>query len=164
MSSVFIIVGKFSGDTLALAAAALRAVGDSKASPYILTTSGLLNVIFNIIFVTVFDMSVDGVALATAISKYALAIAVIIVLVKRRNECYTLSFRKLRISAPVIKKISKNQKISVHLHYAISCRTISLVSYFVDHRYNTDRPCLAIALKKLLRADFDNVLKECKIK
>lgn len=87
------------------AAAALRAVGDSKTSLYILTASGLLNVIFNIIFVTVFDMSVDGVALATAISKYASAIAVVIVLVKRQNECYTLSFRKLGISAPVLKKM-----------------------------------------------------------
>ncbi|MBR2467167.1 MAG: MATE family efflux transporter [Clostridia bacterium] len=86
-------------------AAALRAVGDSKTSLYILTASGLLNIVLNIVFVTAFDMSVDGVALATAISKYASAIAVVAVLLKRRGECYALSFGKLRISMPVLKKM-----------------------------------------------------------
>ncbi len=87
------------------AAAALRAVGDSKTSLYILAASGVLNIVLNIVFVTAFDMSVDGVALATAVSKYASAIAVVTVLIKRRGECYALSFGNLRISAPVLKKM-----------------------------------------------------------
>lgn len=87
------------------AAASLRAVGDSKTSLYILTASGLLNVLLNVFFVCVFGMSVDGVALATAISKYVSAIAVIIVLFKRRGECYAFSFRKLKITGLLLKKM-----------------------------------------------------------
>ena len=79
------------------AAAALRAVGDSRTSLRILALSGLLNVGLNLVFVLVFNMSVGGVALATSVSKYASAIAVILVLLKRRDEVYGFSFRKIGI-------------------------------------------------------------------
>ena len=50
-------------------AALLRAVGDTKRPLYFLTLSGIINVIFNLIFVIVFHMGVAGVALATIISE-----------------------------------------------------------------------------------------------
>ncbi len=84
------------------AAAALRAVGDSRTSLIILAVSGLLNVALNLLFVMGFGMSVSGVALATAISQYASAIAAVYVLHRRRNEPYALSFAKLRISKPLL--------------------------------------------------------------
>ena len=49
-------------------------------------------------------MSVEGVALATIISQYASAVAVIFVLCKT-NESYRFLFRKLRFDAPSLKKI-----------------------------------------------------------
>ena len=49
-------------------AAILRATGDSKRPLYILTATGILNVLLNVIFVVAFKMSVRGVALATVIS------------------------------------------------------------------------------------------------
>ena len=48
-------------------AALLRAVGDTKRPLYFLTLAGIINVIFNLIFVIVFHMVVAGVALATII-------------------------------------------------------------------------------------------------
>lgn len=50
-------------------AALLRAVGDTKHPLYFLTLAGIINVIFNLIFVIVFHMGVAGVALATIISE-----------------------------------------------------------------------------------------------
>ena len=79
------------------AAAALRAVGDSKTSLRILGLSGLLNVGLNLIFVFVFHMSVGGVALATAISKYASVISILVIMYKRRDEIYHFSPAKMGI-------------------------------------------------------------------
>lgn len=59
-------------------AAALRALGDSKTPLMILTSAGVINVIFNIIFVCTFGMDVDGVATATVISQYIAMIWIII--------------------------------------------------------------------------------------
>lgn len=50
-------------------AALLRAVGDTKRPLYFLTLAGIINVIFNLIFVILFHMGVAGVALATIISE-----------------------------------------------------------------------------------------------
>lgn len=58
-------------------AAILRGVGDTKRPLYYLTFSGVVNVVLNLIFVIIFDMSVAGVALATIISQYISAILVI---------------------------------------------------------------------------------------
>ncbi len=80
------------------AASILRAVGDSRTSLSILGVSGILNVGLNLVFVIVFHMSVDGVALATAISKYISAIAIVVVLCRRKGEGYAFSFAKLKIS------------------------------------------------------------------
>jgi Na+-driven multidrug efflux pump len=50
------------------AAAILRAVGDSRHPMYYLVITGILHVGFNLFFVIVLHMSVDGVAWATVIS------------------------------------------------------------------------------------------------
>lgn len=64
------------------AGAILRAMGDTKRPLYYLTASGIVNVVLNLIFVTVFKMDVAGVALATIISQYISAFLVIKCLVK----------------------------------------------------------------------------------
>lgn len=49
--------------------AILRAMGDTKRPLYILVLSGIVNVVLNLVFVIVFNMSVAGVAIATIISQ-----------------------------------------------------------------------------------------------
>ena len=78
-------------------ASALRSVGDSKTPLLILGISGLLNVGLNIVFVLCFNMTVDGVAIATSVSKLVSAIWVVLVLVSRRRECYCLKMNSLKI-------------------------------------------------------------------
>lgn len=86
-------------------ASVLRATGDSRTPLLIGATSGLINVLFNLFFVCVFKMSVDGVAIATVISQYFSATVVIVVLMRRRGECYQFSFRKLSIDKRLLARI-----------------------------------------------------------
>lgn len=50
-------------------AAILRSIGDTKRPLYFLLISGIINIIFNLIFVIVFKLGVAGVAMATVISE-----------------------------------------------------------------------------------------------
>lgn len=86
-------------------AATLRSVGDSKTPLIILSCTGIVNVLLNLLFVICFKMTVDGVALATIISQYISAAVVIIVLVMRTESPYALSFNKLKIDMPILKRI-----------------------------------------------------------
>ena len=78
-------------------ASVLRSIGNSKIPLIILASSGLINVLFNLLFVIVFHMSVAGVALATIISQYLSAIVVLLILYSKRNECYGFTPKRLRI-------------------------------------------------------------------
>ena len=77
-------------------AAILRAVGDTKRPLYFLTLAGVINVIFNLFCVIVFDMGVAGVAIATVISQAISAILVLYCLC-RSEGTYRLYFRRLHI-------------------------------------------------------------------
>ena len=88
-------------------AATLRSVGDSKTPLFILSLSGLTNVLLNLIFVIVFKMSVSGVAIATIASQYISAVAVIMVLFKRKGNPYTLNRSMLKIDKDILKQILK---------------------------------------------------------
>lgn len=74
----------------------LRTHGDSKRPMLIMAVSGLLNVALNLIFVLVFHMTVDGVAYATIVSKYASAIIVLWILFDPKGE-FKLSFKELKM-------------------------------------------------------------------
>ena len=68
-------------------ASILRAAGDTKSPLIFLTIAGVVNVVLNVIFVTVFHMNVAGVALATTISQGISAILVVIALMRRTDAC-----------------------------------------------------------------------------
>lgn len=87
-----------------MGAAILRAVGDSKRPFYFLVICALLNIGLDLLFVLVFEMGVDGVALATILSQGISAVLVIITLF-RTKSCVRLSFSKLKITMPIMKKI-----------------------------------------------------------
>lgn len=77
-------------------AAILRAIGDTKRPLYFLMVAGVINVIFNLIFVIVFDMGVAGVATATVISQVISAILILICLTRVEGMCH-LDLKKLKI-------------------------------------------------------------------
>lgn len=68
-------------------ASILRAVGDTKSPLIFLSIGGVINVTLNIILVTLFDMNVAGVALATIIAQAFSAVMVVITLCKRTDDC-----------------------------------------------------------------------------
>ncbi len=85
-------------------ASILRSTGDSKTPLIILASSGLINIIFNLVFVICFNMTVDGVALATVISQYLSAVAVIFCLYKSK-ECFAFRFKLLCIDKRHLTRI-----------------------------------------------------------
>lgn len=85
-------------------AAILRAAGDTRGPLIYLTISGVVNIVLNIFFVTVFHMNVAGVALATAISQTVSAVLIIIALMRRTDGC-RLELSKLRFYKREILKI-----------------------------------------------------------
>lgn len=85
-------------------ASILRAAGDTKSPLVYLTTAGVINVILNVIFVAVFDMTVDGVALATTVSQGVSAILVFVALMRRTDAC-RLFPKKMRFYKKQLQKI-----------------------------------------------------------
>ena len=66
-------------------ASLLRAVGDTRRPLYCLAVSGVINVVLNLVFVILFQMSVAGVALATIISQTVSALMVTVLLMKEEG-------------------------------------------------------------------------------
>ena len=86
-------------------ASILRAVGDTKSPLIFLAISGLVNVGFNVLFVTAFHMNVEGVALATVISQVISAILVVTALM-RRTDAAKLYLKKIRFyKTPLFKML-----------------------------------------------------------
>ena len=85
-------------------AALLRAAGDTRGPLLYLSISGVCNVIINLLFVMVLDMTVDGVALATIISQGISAVLVVRALMRRTDDA-RLYLGKLRIYRSQILKI-----------------------------------------------------------
>jgi len=86
-------------------ASVFRAVGNSRLPLIILASSGLVNVGLNVFFVVGAGKSVDGVALATIISQYISAFAVIFALTLKKGESYQISFKKMCFDSRLLKRV-----------------------------------------------------------
>lgn len=122
--ALFLMVYNFS-------AAILRAAGDTRSPLILLAISGVINVVLNVIFVTMFDMNVAGVALATAISQAVSAVLVIITLMKREDAC-RLIFSKMRFYVPQLKKM-----LSIGLPAGIQSSLFSISNVLVQSSINS---------------------------
>ena len=69
-------------------AALLRAVGDTRRPLYCLAVAGVINVVLNLVFVILFQMSVAGVALATIISQTVSALMVTVLLIREEGALH----------------------------------------------------------------------------
>lgn len=84
--------------------AIFRAKGNAKLPLVVLSLSGLLNVALNFFFVLVVGWSVEGVALATAISN-ALSAGVLAIMLMREQDETKLYLRKLKLDWQECKEI-----------------------------------------------------------
>lgn len=77
-------------------ASILRSVGDTKRPLYILSATGIVNVVLNLILVIVFHLGVAGVAIATITANFLSAAAVLYTLCKS-DAPYRISFKSIKI-------------------------------------------------------------------
>ena len=87
-------------------ASILRASGDTKGPLVYLTIAGVINVILNVIFVTLFHMNVAGVALATVISQAVSSLLVIRALIKK-DDCCKLIIKEIKFYKDEFLRITK---------------------------------------------------------
>lgn len=114
-----------------MGAAILRAIGDSQRPFYYLVVCAILNTALDLIFVLVFKMGVEGVALATIISQGISALLVMIALL-RTDSCIKLQIRKLRIEFPILKKMLL-VGIPAALQMAVTAFSNVFVQSYINH-------------------------------
>ena len=112
-------------------ASILRAAGDTKSPLLFLLIAGVVNVGLNVIFITVFGMNVDGVALATVISQAISAILVVIALMRRTDAC-KLQLSKLRFYGAQVKKI-----LSIGIPAGIQSSLFSISNVMIQSSINS---------------------------
>lgn len=87
-------------------AAIMRAIGDTRRPLYILASTGILNVLLNLVLVIGFDLGVAGVAIATISANYVSMLAVMYYLI-RSDGTYRLNLKKLHLYKKETKDILK---------------------------------------------------------
>ena len=88
------------------ASATFRSVGKTKLPLYCLTIGGVLNVALNVLFVTVFSMKVEGVAIATVLSN-VLSLILMLIALKREREDIRFSIKKCKIDKSILGSVIK---------------------------------------------------------
>ncbi|MGN1112491.1 MAG: MATE family efflux transporter [Acutalibacteraceae bacterium] len=85
--------------------AILRSIGDTGRPFYCLVISGVVNVLLNLLFVIVFQMSVAGVGIATVIADAVSAVLVMYFLLTEDNEYIKINPKKIRFHKHHLKRI-----------------------------------------------------------
>lgn len=120
--------------------AIVRAKGDTKRPLYIVTISGIINVVLNLFFVCVCKMQAEGVAIATVISQIYTAVSIIILLRKEDGEL-KLSLRKICI----IHKGVFGDVLKIGIPSAIQHSVFSLSNVVVQSSVNSFGSAAVIA-------------------
>lgn len=111
--------------------AIFRSAGDTKTPLIALAVSGILNVILNIFFVTVLDMTVDGVAIATVISNLVSSIILGRKLLKSKLSVH-IELNELRIDWKILWRILK-----IGLPAGIQSAVFSLSNIIISSAINS---------------------------
>lgn len=109
----------------------LSADGDTKRPLIFLAAAGVINVGLNLLFVTVFKLSVVGVALASIISQYLSAIFILITLFKTKRP-YKLYVKKFKLDSKEAKGI-----ITLGLPAGIQNAIFSMANLFIQSGVNS---------------------------
>lgn len=88
-------------------ASILRAMGDTKKPMYFLIFGGIIKVCCTILFITVFHMTVEGVAIATLISFLVIGILAFTTLLRSKDIIH-IDFHKIRFDPKELKEILFN--------------------------------------------------------
>jgi len=113
-----------------MGAAILRAVGDSKRPFYFLVVCAVLNTVLDLLFVIVFGMKVEGVALATILSQGVSAVLIILTLMRSKTGV-RLQLNKLRINRHLLGRI-----VALGIPSALQVSITSFSNIFVQSYIN----------------------------
>ena len=111
--------------------AILRAVGDTQRPLYFLLIAGVINVLLNLLFVIVFHMGVEGVAIPTVISQCVSATLVLLCLVKS-DAVYRVNLKELHIY-----KEKLLQMIKIGVPAGIQSATFSISNVLIQSTINS---------------------------
>ena len=111
--------------------AIFRSAGDTKTPLIALAVSGVLNVILNIFFVTVLDMTVDGVAVATVIANLVSSVILGRKLLKSELSIH-IDLKDLRIDWKILWRILK-----IGLPAGIQSAVFSLSNIIISSAVNS---------------------------
>lgn len=134
-------------------AAILRATGDSKRPLYILTVTGVINVLLNLLFVIQFKMNVAGVALATIISQFISAVLVIYILLNI-NSIVHLSIKKMRFYKAELLDIVK-----IGIPSGIHASLFSLSNVIIQSSINSFGA--AVIAGNTASSNVDSIIQTC---
>ncbi len=112
-------------------ASMLRAVGDTKRPLKILSFAGVINVVLNLIFVIIFNMSVAGVAIAT-IASQSISAFLVLKFLSKGEGVLKFEIRKIRIYKQQLKKI-----IRIGLPAGIQASLFSISNVMVQSSVNS---------------------------
>lgn len=112
-------------------AAIMRAVGDTTRPMLFLLIAGVVNVGLNIFFILVFDMTVDGVAIATVTSQAISAVLSLIVIVRSKG------YGKLKFSCLRIYKNEFVDIIKVGLPSGLQSAMFSISNVLIQATVNS---------------------------
>jgi hypothetical protein len=109
----------------------MRAYGDTKRPMIFLAIGGVANVILNLITVVGFDMSVRGVAIATAASHFIAAFLTVITLIKTSQPI------KLILKGIKLNKVWSKQIVSLGIPAGIQTSLFSLSNVVIQSAINS---------------------------
>ncbi len=123
----------------------LRAVGDSQRPLYYLAASAVTNIVLDLLFVMVFDMGINGAALATIIAQAISAVLVMARLI-RTKDVYRLVIKSIGIDTQQFKEIIRIG-IPAGMQSAIMNLSSVIVQSFVNAEGSTIMAGFAAAAK-----------------
>ncbi|MGN0491886.1 MATE family efflux transporter [Ruminococcus sp.] len=112
--------------------AILRSIGDTGRPLYCLIISGIVNVLLNLLFVVVFDMSVAGVGIATVIADGISAVLIMYYLFTENNEYIKINLKKIRFHRIHLKKM-----LMIGVPAGIQGMVFSISNVFVQASINS---------------------------
>lgn len=134
------------------AAGILNAVGNSaKALQYLMIAAGA-NVVFDCVFVVIFHMGVEGVALATDIGQF-LSFIFILRFMMKSKDMYRLELRKIRVDKKTAIRI-----IKVGIPTGVQNMMISFSNVIIQSSVNSFGAVLMAAFAAYVKIDGFNIL------
>ena len=109
----------------------LRAVGDAKRPLYYLLVSCAVNIVLDIVMITVFHMGIAGAAAATVISQWLSAVLVCIALI-RQKDLYGAEKGRLKIDGVILGRM-----LYIGLPAAIQSAMYNIANLIVQTSINT---------------------------